>query len=63
MVKTYKSIHLETKDCQMIKQSDPLLMKIEFEKLTQAYELGIRSNLFKVPKIYDIISVNNLVES
>ena len=62
MVKIYKSVHLETKDCQMIKQSDPLLMKIEFEKHTQAYELAIKSNLFKVPKIYDYDSDKGIIK-
>jgi hypothetical protein len=40
-------------DCRVIKQSDPALMKFEYEKHRKAYELGIESGLFKVPKIYD----------
>ncbi len=48
-----KSVCFNIKDCQVIKQSDPSLMQIEYEKHLKAYELGIKSNLFKVPKIYD----------
>ena len=62
MVNNVKNVFLDTKGCQIVKQSDPLLMKIEHEKHKKAYELGMQSNLFKVPKIYDYDSQNGIMK-
>ncbi|MDC3203874.1 hypothetical protein OA978_00405 [Candidatus Pelagibacter sp.] len=61
MVTIDKSIRLNITDRQVVKQSDPSLMKIEYEKHAKAYELGIKSNLFKVPKIYDYDSQKGII--
>ena len=57
-----KNVFLDTKGCQIIKQSDPSFMTIEYEKHKKAYELGLKSNLFKVPKIYDYDSHNGIMK-
>ena len=61
MVKFEKSIRLDIINRQVVKQSDPSLMKIEYEKHTKAYELGIKSNLFKVPEIYNYDSQKGII--
>ncbi len=62
MLNIDKSVSLDTKGCQIIKQSDPSLMIIEYEKHREAYALGIKSNLFKVPKIYDYDAQKGIVK-
>lgn len=50
MIKKKITINLE--NCLLTKQSQPSLMEIEHEKHTKGYLLGIKSCLFKVPKIH-----------
>lgn len=62
MLNNIKNIFLDTKGCQIIKKSEPSLMKIEYEKHRKAYELGLKSNLFKVPKIFDYDSQKGIIK-
>ena len=57
-----KSIDIDIENQIVIKKSDPQLMSIEHEKYFKAHELGLKSNLFKVPKIYNYDKINGVMK-
>ena len=61
MINSKQIIKVDIQNGKVVKQSEPLLMKIEYEKHHEAYNLSIKSNLFKVPKIYDYDSKAGII--